>query len=143
MGKVNWARVFLGGLLSWLTMNVLTVPAWFIVAKQWTALMKTMGRSFPTPGLAAVWILVTFVLGMVSIWLYAAIRPRYGPGPKTAALVGLVVLVILGLADAIWISLAPAALLEPVPTGLIVKCVVCWLVIIPVATIVGAWPYKE
>ena len=32
-----------------------------------------------------------FLLGIVAVWLYAAIRPRFGPGPKTAAMAGLAV----------------------------------------------------
>ena len=34
---------------------------------------------------------LTFVLGIVMVWLYALIRPRMGPGPKTAIVAALVV----------------------------------------------------
>ena len=39
---------------------------------------------------AVPWILVDFVLGLVVVWTYVAIRPRFGPGPKTALLAALV-----------------------------------------------------
>jgi hypothetical protein len=29
-----------------------------------------------------------FLIGIFAIWLYAAIRPRHGPGPKTAVCAG-------------------------------------------------------
>ena len=31
------------------------------------------------------WMLVDFVYAFIIVWTYAAIRPRLGPGPKTAA----------------------------------------------------------
>jgi hypothetical protein len=30
------------------------------------------------------WVIVDFILGIVTVWTYAAIRPRLGPGPRTA-----------------------------------------------------------
>ena len=39
-------------------------------------------------------IVMTFVLGIASVWLYAAIRPRFGPGAATAVCAGLAVWVI-------------------------------------------------
>jgi hypothetical protein len=30
------------------------------------------------------WITTDFLLGLVVVWLYAAMRPRFGPGPRTA-----------------------------------------------------------
>ena len=39
----------------------------------------------------AVVVIRTTALGVATVWLYAAIRPRFGPGPKTAICAGLVV----------------------------------------------------
>jgi len=36
----------------------------------------------------AVFVVLGFALGIATTWLYAAIRPRYGPGPKTALCAG-------------------------------------------------------
>jgi hypothetical protein len=33
--------------------------------------------------------LIGLAYGILMVWLYVAIRPRYGAGPKTAALAGL------------------------------------------------------
>jgi len=38
----------------------------------------------------------------VLVWLYASIRPRYGPGPKTAVVAGLALWLITHLAFAAW-----------------------------------------
>jgi hypothetical protein len=29
------------------------------------------------------YIVMDFVVGILTVWLYAAIRPRYGPGPSS------------------------------------------------------------
>src|SRR3954470_9821754 len=34
------------------------------------------------------------VLGIFTMWLYAGIRPRFGPGPRTAALAGFAVWIL-------------------------------------------------
>jgi len=77
------------------------------------------------------------VLGIWAVWLYAAIRPRYGPGPKTAAYAGVALWFICALADAAWASMVP------IPIGLLATIVAVYLPVIVVATVAGAWLYKE
>jgi hypothetical protein len=52
------------------------------------------------------WTLVMLGLGLGLAWLYAAVRPRLGPGPKTAAAIGFVVGLMIytpsNLAQASW-----------------------------------------
>ena len=36
-------------------------------------------------------IIAQFIIGLLLVWLYAAIRPRFGPGMKTATYAALVV----------------------------------------------------
>jgi len=71
------------------------------------------------------------------MWLYAAIRPRYGPGPKTAAIAGLATAVFGALADAIWAGFGF------VPPELLVAPVAAAVPILIVAAMAGAWLYKE
>jgi hypothetical protein len=48
--------------------------------------MKALGKSVPTGGgTLAVWLIYGFAWAIAAVWLYAAIRPRYGAGPGTAA----------------------------------------------------------
>jgi hypothetical protein len=92
MGKINWARVFLGGVLAGVIINVFEI-AWsgFVLAKQWHAAMSALGHPLPS---AAIWIFALEALGMgiAAVWLYAAIRPRFGAGLKTAVAAGLALL---------------------------------------------------
>jgi hypothetical protein len=49
--------------------------------------MKALGRHL-SMGTVAVFIIGGFIAGIAAIWLYAAARPRFDAGPKTAALTG-------------------------------------------------------
>ncbi len=140
MGKINWGRVVLGGVLMWVVFNVLWTAAWFLVLRrELIPVMQELNRPFQaTPEGGAFWLLVMLVGGIFSIWLYAAIRPRYDPGPKTAARAGL----------AVWLStvLLPTLLWGwqlQLPARFVALDVVAALVAIVVAALVGAWPYKE
>jgi len=140
MGKICWGRVFLGGLLAGVVANVLGVAAAYLfLESHYRAALEELGRPLQvTTGLAVFWIVFYFVAGILAVWLYAAIRPRYGPGPKTA----------VGAGVAFWLIsyLLPAAGLASFglfPLRLLTIDAVTYLVVMVVATLVGAWTYKE
>ena len=88
MGKINWVRVLLGGLLAGLVINIFEyVTNGILLAANWDAAMKALGRQLSMSAIA-VFIVGGFIGGIAAIWLYAAARPRFGPGPKTAVLTG-------------------------------------------------------
>jgi hypothetical protein len=94
MSGINWRRVILGGLLAGMVINVFEFFLnGVVLAKDWEAAIVALGRP-PIAGsqiaLFFVWsfVLWGFLIGIISVWLYAAIRPRYGAGPKTALYVG-------------------------------------------------------
>lgn len=138
MGKMNWGRVLLCGLITGVVWGVLATILLAVVGKDFLAAVPG-GQPFPptSPGLLAFFIITNLVLGVSTMWLYAAIRPRYGPGPKTAAVAGFFLWFFGSWADAVW-----AALME-IPPGMLVAPVAAALPVIIVAAIVGAWPYKE
>ena len=78
------------------------------------------------------------VLGILSVWLYSAIRPRYGAGVKTAVIAGVFIWVVRELFPDIefgsW-GLYPANLVVADGATTLVTCIV--------GTIIGAWIYKE
>src|SRR5260370_33916652 len=85
MGKINWTRVILGGLAAGLIINVFeSVLNGMILAKDMEAAISALGRQMGG-GALAMFIAWGFLVGIFAVWLYAAIRPRYGAGPKTAA----------------------------------------------------------
>lgn len=140
MAKINWSRVVLGGVLWVVVFNVLWIAAWFLFLRsEWMSVYAALGHPWPQ-GIEtlALWLLLTFVGGVLTIWAYAAIRPQYGPGPQTAAGVGVVLWVLSGLGPTVW-----NAYLLQMPTGPVASALAAALVADVVATILGAWPYKQ
>ena len=138
MGKINAARVLLGGLLAGLIINVFEyVLNGVVFASQWDAYMKILGRQM-RPGAIPLFIFFSFVAGFGLVWLYAVARPRLGPGPKTAALTG------IGywfFAYAIPAASHTAANLSP--GRLTITVILILLVGVVLASVCGAAVYKE
>ncbi len=140
MGKINWGRVFLGGLAFCVVFNVLLIPALIVylgpeVYEAW----KALGVQYrPTPGLAGFSFAFTYVFGVVAVWLYAAIRPRYGAGPKTAVGAGLALWLIGNFFPMIFFGV-----LGLFSAPFVVMNTVTYLVVMVLATVAGAWLYKE
>jgi hypothetical protein len=84
MTKVNFRRVVLGGIVAALLINLGEAAFGFLFHEEYVAAMKRLGVDFSARAAIYLPIVWSFVIGILSIWLYAAIRPRYGPGPKTA-----------------------------------------------------------
>lgn len=136
MGKINWGRVVLCGLLTGVVWGVLTAIAVPLVGRDFMAALPG-GLCGATAGLRAIVMISPLVLGISTMWLYAAIRPRYGPGPKTAVVAGFALWCFGTWVDAIW------AAMGAVPLGALVGPEAASLPINIVAAIAGAWPYKE
>ena len=100
--------------------------------------MVALGLEEPG-GTDLIWYVIwSFVLGIALVWVYAAIRPRFGPGPKTAVFAGLAVWVLM------WLLGFGATLLSGMfPAGLVLTTLVWELFEMPIAAVAGAWLYKE
>lgn len=137
---MNYGRVILGGLVAGLVMNAGEFLLNAVVLH--SAMLEWAGRhNFPPdpgPMFLVVAIGLTFVMGIVTIWLYAMIRPRLGAGPKAAIIAGLV----MWLGIYLYCGIIYGILLVQ-PTNLIVIAIVWGLVEYIVAAIAGAWLYKE
>jgi len=139
MGKINVGRVLLGGLAAGLILNfgeyLLNDR---VLATQMAELFRKCG--FPRPGtnFIVIAVVITFVLGIVIVLGGAAIRPRFGPGPKTAMIAGLFA----------WFGAVVYKNVIGVGLGMestsVFTLVLCWeLVEYLLAAIVGAWLYQE
>lgn len=137
MEKLNWRRVLLGGALAGTVLIALTASTLFL-SKQ-NELFTTLQSG--TRGVAAI-LFVMFVflfLGTLMTFWYAAIRPRFGPGPITAAIAGLAVWLIV-----VSQFLKSVAIYQPdsnLPSGPMQP--ILYLAIIVAGTEAGAWLYKE
>jgi hypothetical protein len=98
MAAINTGRVIVGGLVAGLIINVVEfVMNGIVLAGDMQALYAKMGVVEPGSGAMVGFVLVGFVLGLLLAWLYAAVRPRLGAGPKTAAVAALVLWLGAGL----------------------------------------------
>src|SRR5215469_8224495 len=96
MASINGGRVVLGALVGGVVANVLDFGIYNTVLKDD---MVAMAQRFGTDpaamnslGGALPWIAVDFILALLVVFAYAAMRPRLGPGPKTAIIAGLTLL---------------------------------------------------
>jgi hypothetical protein len=81
---------------------------------------------------------VSLVNGMVLVWVYAAVRPRLGPGPRTAAVTGLVVWLMAYCLP----NLSNAAF-GFLPLKLTLIGTLWGLAELLGASLIGAWLYRE
>ncbi len=92
MASMNVGRVVAGGLLAGLIINisefVLNEP---ILGVKWKEAMEAMDLQEVGTGAIGFFIATGFVLGLLTVWMYAAMRPRLGAGPKSAMIAGLFV----------------------------------------------------
>ena len=87
---INGSRVLVGGIVAGLVINAseFLLNQIILLSEMTTALARMNlppvgGRAIP------VFIILGFVGGIATVWLYAAIRPRFGAGPRTALTAGL------------------------------------------------------
>jgi hypothetical protein len=138
---INTGKVLVGGLLAGLVYNALDIATQlFIMAEDFRANSTRLGldpAAQESGAAIAVWITIDFLFGILVVWTYAAMRPRFGPGPKTAILAGLVpyfavTLILFGLTHGGLMTMT-----------IWTKLTIISLVTTCVGSVVGAWAYKE
>jgi hypothetical protein len=137
---MNWRRIFLGGLAAGVVINVseaiLNVP---VLGDDWAQAMAALGRPGEFGGgQIALFNLMGFVIGIAMVWLYAAIRPRYGAGPRTAVCAGCSTWALSYMAPTIGYFA-----MGLFPAGIMTFALVWGLAELIVAGLVGGWLYRE
>jgi hypothetical protein len=99
---MNTKKVLIGGIVAGVVMNAIDFVAnMFILGER----MKAATDAFK-PGLADQMmqgpaivsnIVMDFVLGIALVWTYAAIRPRFGPGVRTATYAAVLFWILAGI----------------------------------------------
>ena len=101
--------------------------------------MDGLGLSMEmTAGTWVMSVLMSLLTGLVVVFLYAAARPRFGPGPKTAILVG--VALFLG---GMFLSLMGYGMMGLFPTRLLLIWGCIGAVEMVLVSLAGAWVYRE
>lgn len=139
MSTINVSRMLLGGLIAGFVINAGEgVLNEVILAEQWSAFMAESGMKPFGTGQIVSFVVLTFLFGIVLNWIYVAIRPRFGPGPKTAVIAGLTMWVIG------WFIIGTYFIVAGMyPLGITAVTIVWGLFEIPIAAVAGAWLYRE
>jgi hypothetical protein len=139
MANINLGRVVLGGLLAGVVLNVgESILNIAIVGGQWEEAMVNLGLEPAGTGSMVYWIIYGFVMGIAMVWLYAGLRPRLGPGPKTAAITGLFMWFVAWLLPSLSFGL-----MGLFPMNLMAISIIWGVFEVPIAAVAGAWLYTE
>jgi hypothetical protein len=88
MNAINWRRVAIGAAAAGVLMNVMdAVTNGLLMFNDFQANSRRLGldpAAAIAPAAVFTWIALDFVFGWILVWMYAAMRPRYGPGVATA-----------------------------------------------------------
>jgi|SRR5579859_7669143 len=140
MGKINVGRLLVGAMVAGIICFVGDgVLHGVILSEGWKRIAAGMGRTpGDHPAHMVLFLAYDLAKGFVAVWIYAAVRPRFGAGPTTAVLAGLIT----------WFATIPVPLFGLLPMGFFpVPFWAIWsgLGAIPVVagTLAGGWLYKE
>lgn len=129
MPRINWPRLIIGGVIA--SLILFFTDGIFhekVVSADWQALHAALGiPETKHTGLGVLYFAV-FELGrgFVAMFVYALMRPHFKPGPKTAALAGVVAwiafsvtgpaqFILLGFfSNALWIKVAALQLVTSI-----------------------------
>jgi hypothetical protein len=139
--KINVGRVIIGGIIAGIICFLGDgVVHGVLLRDRWAEIMTALGKAGGDVGRRHPGYFVTYDLlkGIVAVWIYASIRPRFGPGPGTALIAAIVV----------WLLVIPIPTLGLLPMEFFgAKFALIWslygLVPIIVGTLAGCWLYRE
>jgi hypothetical protein len=141
---MNGSRIMAGGLAAGIVMNIMDFISNGVLFGE---RMKAESNAFK-PGLGdmmatmtskqmAGYVIMDLVVGGILVWTYAAMRPRFGPGPKTAVMTALAFWIFGSIVAAGYMSMGIMS------SGLWLQFGLFYLVSLLVATLVGGAIYKE
>jgi hypothetical protein len=139
MPGINIRRWLTGGIVAGIVMWLVEGGASLLYMEDMEAALEAHNLSMEmTAGVWALTILVSLIAGLVLVFFYAAMRPRFGPGPRTAVIA----------AVALWfggylLSLIGYGMTGMYPTRLLALWGTVGLVEMIIAALVGGWIYRE
>jgi hypothetical protein len=139
MGRINFARVLIGGFIAGIIINASEfVLNTYVVAEQNTAALAALNKPPIDPSIVIWFVLFSFGFGFILVWTYAAIRPRFGAGVKTAICASALCWGLGYLFPNLFFIV-----MNLFPRNLIILTTAWGLVEVVIAGIAGAWAYTE
>ena len=137
--KINIGRLVVGGLVAGVIMNAVSLLSAGLYVPEMMELLDSRGIQPPGGVLPmVVYLLMRFVWGFVAVWFYVAARPRFGPGPKTAVLIGFVFWL-----GGVFLAVVSYGMMGMFPMDMLAQWAAITFVGILASTVVGAWIYRE
>ena len=138
---INTGKVVAGGLLAGLAFNLGDfLINGVLMAADNAAAMSRLGldpAAMQTAAVALSWIAVDFLFGLLVVWTYAAMRPRFGPGARTA------VLAAFPIFSAATLVLFGFTSMGVFTFDIFIKGTIFSAVNVVIGSIAGAWLYTE
>lgn len=139
---INGSRVVLGGLVAGVVMTVIGgvvngVLLGSTMNAEMDAAVPGLSAKMATGATIGVNVVTQFVIGILLVWLYAAMRPRFGAGPRTAMLAAMVPWICGLFFYSGWL------LTGMMSSGMYVIVSIVALINVIVGALVGAWLYRE
>jgi hypothetical protein len=139
MQDINTGRWLAGGLAAAGLIWIIEGSASMIYMNDMRTALEAHGLTFAMN--AVTWILsiaVSGIVGLTLVFLYAAARPRFGPGPRTAVIV----------AVAMWfagylVSLLGYSMIGLYAPGMLAMWGAIGIVELILAALLGGWIYRE
>ena len=94
MGKINVGKVIVGGIAAGVVMNIFDYVINGMIMKTQYAAVMTARNIDPAATSITTMVALDFAMGLLLVFTYAAIRTRFGGGPKTAIVAGLLVVMV-------------------------------------------------
>jgi hypothetical protein len=139
MTGINLTRVLVGGVVAGLVINIGEfILNMFVLQAEMDAMIARLNLPPIGGQQIGVFTALVFALGIGTIWLYAAVRPRFGAGIGTAMCAGAAVWFFAYL----YPTLASVAM-GMIPAGTAMIALVWGLGEILAGSAVGAWLYQE
>ena len=139
---MNTKKILVGGLAAGLVLNIIDFLSYGVLLAD---RMKAEVDAFK-PGLSDMMgqgnsiimsVVTDFVVGLLLVWTYAAIRPRFGPGPSTAAAAAVLFWFLGSLFNAGYLHMGMMSM------GTWWTLAIIWLVNLLLAAFIGGKLYTE
>lgn len=139
MSGINVKRWLAGGVAAAALIWVLEGVSNMLVLSGTEEVLRAHGLTLQfTASMWILTILISLVAGLALVFFYAAARPRFGPGPRTA----IIVAVVLWAAGPL-VSILGYQMIGLYPSPLLVHAALVGLVEWILAALLGAWVYRE
>lgn len=139
MGHINLGRALVGGFIAGILINISEfILNGVVIGEEMNVVMASLNKPPIAPSMIIWFVLFGFGFGFILVWTYAAIRPRFGPGVKTAVCASLLCWGLGYLYPNLFFIV-----MDLFPRNMMILSTIWGLGEVLIAGIAGAWAYTE